>query len=87
MLNLLSKVKEAPNMADDQPERTQEPDLAEGYPDLDKVLRAISNDPELPKRGIRRIEVNTFASGDATYQVYVTGADEGVGGYLPPDAS
>jgi hypothetical protein len=69
-------------MVDNNQDVTQEPDLAEGYPNLHDVLTLMAKDEELPVRGVRRIEVNTFASGDATYQVWVVGADEAVGGYL-----
>jgi hypothetical protein len=58
------------------------PDLAEGYPTLTKVLRAISNIENVPDKGVRRIEVNCFASGDATFNVFHVDAEEAVGGYF-----
>lgn len=57
-------------------------DLAEGYPSVRKVLYAIGKDPELPTTGIRRLEVNTFASGDATYRMWTVDSEEPQGGYL-----
>jgi len=49
---------------------------------LRKVLKAIGDAEDIPQTGIRRVEVNTFASGDATFNVYIVGEDEAVGGYL-----
>jgi hypothetical protein len=57
-------------------------DLAEGYPTLARVLRGVLNDDRVPDVGVRRIEINTFASGDATYNVWLLGHDEPEGGYL-----
>jgi hypothetical protein len=56
--------------------------LAEGYPTLAQVLRGILNDPNVPDTGVRRIEINAFASGDATYNVLTVDSFEAQGGYL-----
>jgi hypothetical protein len=81
-MNLKSMLKEAWDMAENQPELSEQEELAEGYPDFKKVLSAISQIQDLPEAGVRRVEVNTFASGDATYNMWVVGADEAIGGYL-----
>jgi hypothetical protein len=65
-----------------QSSATSGPDLAEGYPTLAQVLRGISNHENVPDEGVTRVEVNTFASGDATFRVWVVGSDEAQGGYL-----
>lgn len=56
--------------------------LAEGYPSLASILRGINSDEEIPDAGVRRIELNAFASGEATYNVWTVGAEEPTGGYL-----
>jgi hypothetical protein len=70
-------------MTETPQEGTQEvSELAEGYPTLAEVLRGILNDAEVPDVGIRRLEINCFASGDATYNLTQVGATEAIGGYL-----
>jgi len=59
-----------------------EGDLAGGYPRLVLVLAVINSLEDIPDEGVRRLEVNTFASGDATYQVWTTDAEEARGGYI-----
>lgn len=58
------------------------PANSEGYPSLAKVMSAIQQDPEIPNFGLRRLELNTFASGEATYKVWTTDAEEEVGGWI-----
>ena len=58
------------------------PDLAEGYPTLKEVVRGILEDDAVPDIGVRRVEINCFASGDATYRVWILGREETEGGYL-----
>jgi hypothetical protein len=82
LLKLKSSLKEAWDMTENQQQLTEQEELAEGYPNFKQVLSAIGRLDDLPTAGVRRIEVNTFASGDATYNVWVVGADEAVGGYL-----
>ena len=62
------------------PEETEV--LAEGYPTLAEVVRGILQDDAVPDIGARRIEVNCFANGDATYRVWVLGFEEPEGNYL-----
>jgi hypothetical protein len=61
---------------------TEAPDLAEGYPTLDRVLKAIQEWEDVPTTGVRRVEVNLFASGEATFNVWVLGEEEPRGGWL-----
>jgi hypothetical protein len=61
---------------------TPAPELAEGYPTLGQVLAAVHDVEEIPDTGVRRLEVNAFASGDATYQVWTVDREEATGGYL-----
>jgi hypothetical protein len=56
--------------------------LSEGYPSLAKVLHAVGQDKEIPNVGVRRVEVSTFASGEATYKVVSVDSEEEIGGYL-----
>ena len=56
--------------------------LAEGYPTLGQVVRAILQDDTVPDVGCRRIEVNCFANGDATYRVWILGHEEPEGNFL-----
>lgn len=67
---------DAPQVADDAE------DLAEGYPSIAQVVRGILGSDDLPERGVYRIEINCFASGDATYRAYIVGRDDPEGGYL-----
>lgn len=58
-------------------------DLAEGYPSLNQALSAIASDDKIPDTGVRRVEINLFASGEATYKVTLVDQDEPDGGYIP----
>lgn len=58
-------------------------DLAEGYPPLTRILQRIVAESELADMPVYRLEVNTFANGEATYRAWAPGADEPEGGYLP----
>lgn len=60
----------------------QAEDLAEGYPSLSDVLSAIAAESDLPEDGVRRCEINIFASGDATYRYWTVYELEHQGGYL-----
>lgn len=53
-----------------------------GYPSLEWVFEAILQNEELPKTGVKRVEVNAFASKDATCLVSRWDEDEPVGAYL-----
>lgn len=57
-------------------------ELAEGYPTLDEVVRAIIDDDKVPNVAVRQVQINCFASGDATYNVWILGEDEPQGNYL-----
>jgi hypothetical protein len=57
-------------------------ELAEGYPTLAQVVRGILADDRVPDIGVQRIEVNCFASGDATYRVWILGVEEPDGNHL-----
>lgn len=58
-------------------------DLAEGYPTTTEVLRAALQSEKVPDGGIRRLELNCFADGSATIRVYLVGADEPEGDFIP----
>jgi hypothetical protein len=53
------------------------------YPELKKVLQAVSDAQDLPEGPIERLEVTCLASGEATYRVWAARAEEPEGGYLP----
>ena len=57
-------------------------DLSEGYPNTTEALRAILQEEDLPDGGIRRLELNLFASGEVTWRVHRLDSDEPDGGYL-----
>jgi hypothetical protein len=57
-------------------------DLAEGYPTLTQVVRGIAADDTLPEVGVSRVEINAFASGDATCRAWILGEEEPRGFYL-----
>jgi hypothetical protein len=70
-------------MTETPQEDTQgDPGLAEGYPTLSQVLRGLLQGEDVPDVGIRRLEINCFASGDATYNYTQVGQEEALGGYL-----
>lgn len=66
-----------------QEQQNGEPDLAEGYPELGSVFSRILEQEDIPKTGVRRIEVNCFASGEATCRVWIVGLEDPEGAYLP----
>lgn len=51
------------------------------YPDINEVLRAISQHDDFPTGPVERIEINTFANGDATWRVFEPRSEEPVGGF------
>jgi hypothetical protein len=61
------------------------PELAEGYPTLTELLRKLNNEENVRDVGVRRLDLNLFASGEATYNVWYVDAEEPEGGYIPPD--
>lgn len=70
-------------MTETAPEQNgDEQALADGYPSLSSVLSAIPAADDVPEEGIRRIEVNCFASGDATFNIWTVDEVEPRGGYL-----
>jgi hypothetical protein len=74
-------------MAETSPEAAQaSEDLSEGYPTLGLVLQAVHAHDEVRSTGVRRVEVNCFASGEATFNVTYVDEDEPVGGYLDKSA-
>lgn len=58
-------------------------ELAEGYPSLAAAITAILHDDRIGEIGVRRIEVNCFASNEVTYRVFYVGEEEPEGGYIP----
>jgi hypothetical protein len=60
----------------------QEPDELEGYPVIDDVVAAVLEVADLAGKPVRRIEINAFANGEATYQVWRSGSEEADGGAL-----
>jgi hypothetical protein len=54
------------------------------YPDLDRVIRHIEDDLDLPDGPIERLELTFLASGEATYRVWAARAEDPEGGYIPP---
>jgi hypothetical protein len=61
---------------------TEVEDLAQGYPDLTQVFAAIPQQDDVRTTGVRRLEVNCFASGDATFNIFYVEQEEPVGGYI-----
>jgi hypothetical protein len=66
----------------EQPNNTE---LAEGYPTLIWVLQRMIAESEAPDARVERVEINLFASGDATYRYWPVRAEESLGGYLEPE--
>jgi hypothetical protein len=55
---------------------------AEGYPSLGAVFAAIKREPDLKDTGVRRMQITTLATGEATYQILYVDSEEAVTGYL-----
>jgi hypothetical protein len=68
-------------MTDRHGNATEVSALAEGYPTLDEVIQALKANQDIRNEGVRRLELNAFASGDCTYQVWYVDREEAIGGY------
>jgi hypothetical protein len=74
-------------LTSDQATNSDQAELEEetgGYPDLSDIFGRLLDAEDLPKQGVRRVEVNVFASGEATCKVLRWDAEEPEGAYLPP---
>jgi hypothetical protein len=52
------------------------------YPRFSETLSRILEDEDISQMQVERIEINLFASGDATYRVWAPKAEDPEGGYL-----
>jgi hypothetical protein len=82
LLWLKSRLREDPVLAEQNERLVRSEDLTEGYPSLRKVLHAIANHEDVPNVGVRRVEVNCQASGEASFNVWRVDVDEVEGGYF-----